>query len=130
MHELSICQDVIDQVTALAVEHQARSVARITVRIGALSGVEPMLLESAFTIARAGTVADQAEFVTESAPARVLCQACGEESETRPAFLRCGACGSTDTRLTGGDELTLARVELVVAEDAAQPSRTAATSTA
>ncbi|MBS1213835.1 MAG: hydrogenase nickel incorporation protein HypA [Proteobacteria bacterium] len=125
MHELSLCQNVIDQVTALAAEHRARSVARITVRIGVLSGVEPMLLESAFTIARAGTVADQAELVTEGAPARVLCRACGEESQAQPSFLRCRACGSTDTRLTGGDELTLAQVELVVAEDAAPSARTA-----
>jgi hydrogenase nickel incorporation protein HypA/HybF len=87
------------------------------VRIGMLAGVEPLLLESAFSIARAGTVADQAEMITEIMTPVVLCRACGAESEVSPANLRCPACGSGDTRLVRGEELILARVELEVAED-------------
>lgn len=128
MHELSLCQDVIDQVTALAAEHRARSVARITVRIGVLSGVEPRLLESAFSIARAGTVADQAHFITESIPPRVHCEACGLAAEASPNCLRCPACGSTETRLTSGDELTLASVELVIDDGSDQPAPAAGSS--
>jgi hydrogenase nickel incorporation protein HypA/HybF len=114
VHELSLCQDVIEQVTALAARHRAHSVASVTVRIGVLSGVEPLLLESAFTVARAGTVADEAVFVTTLVPARVHCRGCGLDSETGPNRLRCPACGSGDTDLISGDELTLASVELMV----------------
>ena len=114
MHELSLCQDLMDQVTELARKHQARSVAVVKVQIGQLAGVEPLLLESAFTIARAGTVAENAEMLTEIVAPRVLCNACGSESDVLPSCLRCPACGESDTRLTRGDELILARVELVV----------------
>jgi hydrogenase nickel incorporation protein HypA/HybF len=81
-----------------------------------LAGVEPMLLESAFSIARVGTVAEQAEMVTEIVPPAVSCRACGAESEAAPTSLCCPACGSGDTRLVRGDELILARVELEVDE--------------
>jgi hydrogenase nickel incorporation protein HypA/HybF len=114
MHELSLCQDLIDQVTELARKHSAKSVACVRVQIGQLAGVEPLLLESAFTIARAGTVAEQAEMITEVVAPRVLCNACGTESEVTPSSLLCLACGGNDTRLIRGDELILARVELVV----------------
>jgi hydrogenase nickel incorporation protein HypA/HybF len=117
MHELSLCQDLIDQVTELARKHRARSVASVRVQIGLLAGVEPLLLESAFTIARAGTVAEHAEMLTEIVPPRVLCLACGKESEASPSDLRCPACGSGDTRLVQGEELILARVELEVEEN-------------
>lgn len=128
MHELSLCQDVIDQVTALAAKHRARSVASVTVRIGVLSGVEPLLLESAFTIARTGTVADQARFVTSLIPTRVHCRACGLDSETGPNRLRCPACGSGDTELMSGDELTLASVELMVDDASDQQAAPACSS--
>lgn len=117
MHELSLCEDLIGQVTALARQHRARSVACVRVQIGLLAGVEPLLLESAFTIARAGTVAEQAELFTEIVSPRVSCLACAVESEVGPSDLRCPSCGSIDTRLVKGDELILARVELEVAED-------------
>ncbi len=116
MHELSLCQNLIDQVTDLAHKHQARSVACVRVQIGQLAGVEPLLLESAFTIARVGTVAELAEMVTEVVAPCVVCNACGSESEVTPSSLLCLACGGNDTRLIRGDELILARVELVVDE--------------
>jgi hydrogenase nickel incorporation protein HypA/HybF len=116
MHELSLCQDLIDQVTQLARQHGARSVAKVKVQIGLLAGVEPLLLENAFTIARAGTVADHAEMLTEAVPPRVRCMACGKESDTSPTNLRCPACGSGDTQLVRGEELILAQVELEIEE--------------
>jgi hydrogenase nickel incorporation protein HypA/HybF len=117
MHELSLCQDLIDQVTELASTHKAQSVACVRVQIGLLAGVEPLLLESAFTIARAGTVAEHAEMFTEIVHPRVLCLACGKESEASPSNLRCPACYSGDARLVQGEELILAQVELEMEED-------------
>ncbi len=123
MHELSLCQNLIDQLTELAATHQARAVAKVTVRVGMLCGTEARLLESAFTIARAGTVADSADLATELVAPRVVCAECGRESEAKPNNLRCPACGSAATRLIGGDELILARVELVLdGQDAAMPA--------
>lgn len=116
MHELSLCQDLIDQLEDLVETHQARSVAWARVQVGMLAGVEAQLLESAFTIARAGTVADSAELVIEVVPPLVSCDACGHEGEVSPGNLRCPACGGAETRLVRGDELILAQVELVVAE--------------
>jgi hydrogenase nickel incorporation protein HypA/HybF len=122
MHELSLCEDIINQLTALTGRHGANAVARVSVRIGALGGVEPMLLEHAFRSACIDTVAEQAEFLTEWVVARVRCRACGTEAETAQNDLRCPACGSHDTQLTHGDELTLASVELLVPELEADPS--------
>ena len=114
MHELSLCQDLMDQVTELACKHKARAVSSVKVQIGQLAGVEPLLLESAFTIARAGTVAEHAVMITEVVAPLVICNGCGTESEVTPSSLLCLACGGNDTRLVRGNELILARVELEV----------------
>ena len=113
LHELSLCQNLIDQLTHLAKLHQAESVARIEVQVGRLSGVEAQLLETAFTLAKLDTVAEMAELVTTVTLPRVACRDCGQESVTPSNDLRCPVCRSVATDLIEGQDLILARVELV-----------------
>ncbi|MGB5305023.1 MAG: hydrogenase maturation nickel metallochaperone HypA [Gammaproteobacteria bacterium] len=112
MHELSICQALMTQVEAVAREHGATRVTTIKLHIGPLAGVEPRLLEQAFTIASAGTVAAEAILTLEQLPLRVSCTECGAVTDALPNRLVCGHCGDWRTRLVSGDELQLTRVEL------------------
>jgi hydrogenase nickel incorporation protein HypA/HybF len=116
MHELSVCQAMMSQVEAIAAQQGANSVASITIRIGPLSGVVPELLQQAFTIARAGTLASEAELITEVQPIRIRCLECDAESEAVPNRLLCAACDSYRTQVISGDELLLASVELDLAD--------------
>ena len=112
MHELAVCQGMLRQVMDIVRQEQARTVTRILVRIGPLSGVEPQLLAQAFPIASAGTPAAGAVLELESLPVRVRCEQCGVESDASPNRLLCGACGDYHTHLLSGDELLLVSVEL------------------
>jgi hydrogenase nickel incorporation protein HypA/HybF len=112
MHELSVCQGLLTQVEEIARREEAAHVDVILLRIGPLSGVEPDLLQNAFIIARAGTVAANAELSIDTLPVRVECTQCGAESEATPNRLLCGQCGDFRTRLLSGDEMLLASIEL------------------
>ena len=103
MHELSICQSMLAQVEAIALQHHTERVTGITLHIGPLAGVEPGLLQQAFSLARA---------VIESLPIRVRCHGCERESDALPNRLVCGHCGDYHTQLISGDEMLLASVEL------------------
>jgi hydrogenase nickel incorporation protein HypA/HybF len=118
MHEMAVCNELLAQVRASAVQHNAQSVGTITVRIGALSGVEPGLLERAFTIARAGDYTGNARLVVETIGVRIRCRACGNENEAAANRLLCEACGGYAVDLIGGDELLLASIELNGIDDA------------
>lgn len=113
MHELSICQALIEQVEIIARKEKASQVQVIHLGVGPLSGVEPRLLEHAFFIAKAGTVADDAQLIITSQPVRVSCNECGELTNALPNRLVCGHCGDWRTKLVSGDELHLRRIELV-----------------
>lgn len=67
MDEQAICVELLAQVERIAREHAA-AVKCVRVSLGALSGIEPALLERAYCIARAGTVAEGAELAIERAP--------------------------------------------------------------
>jgi hydrogenase nickel incorporation protein HypA/HybF len=114
MHELSLCQALLDQVEQIAREHGATSVERILLKVGPLAGVEPTLLQHAYPLAAVGTIAEHAQLVIEPAQVRVHCSACGAETDATPNRLLCGACGAFQTRLVSGDELLLANLELTI----------------
>lgn len=112
MHELAICQSLMDQVESIADERDARCVTLIKIGMGPLSGVEAQLLKNAYPIASVGTVAEQAELIIETLPVRVRCNQCGGESDVLPNKLTCKQCGDWRTTLVSGDELLLMSVEL------------------
>ncbi len=114
MHELSLCQALLDQVEQIAREHGASQVERIVLRIGPLSGVEALLLRQAYPLVAIGTLAEHAELVIEPLPIRVQCRRCGAETEATANRLVCGSCGSGETRLISGNELLLAHLELTL----------------
>ncbi len=128
MHELSICQSLLNQVEGIARQYGARAVGRVLLQVGPLSGLEPALLQSAWPLVAAGTIAETAELVIEAAAIRVRCLDCDAESTATANRLLCGACGGYHTRLLSGDELLLARLELSIPDaDSAQAKDVSAT---
>lgn len=120
MHELAICESVLRQVLAVAASQYVQSVARITLRIGPLAGVEPDLVRLAFPIVAAGTVCADALLEIEVAPVEVRCQVCDATSSVRPNRLSCATCGTWRVNLVSGDEMLLASIELVDAPRTSQ----------
>lgn len=118
MHELAICQALMDQVRSIAEERHASSVVAIIVGVGPLSGVEADLLQNAYTIARTGTVAEHAQLMIESLPIKISCKQCGKESNASANNLVCPHCANWQTTLLSGDELMLMSVELERPEQA------------
>jgi hydrogenase nickel incorporation protein HypA/HybF len=112
MHELSVCLSLLREVERIARENDAGRVTKIAVTVGPLSGVEPELLQRAYPLAVAGTIAEHAEFHIDVAGIVVKCSQCGAESAAKPNRLLCGECGDYRTNLVSGDEMVLKSLEL------------------
>ncbi len=118
MHELSICQALLNQVTCISDTAGAGRVDRIVIEIGPLAGVEPGLLASAFLVMRTGGCAAEAALIIESAAIQVACDTCGSVSAALANRLVCAVCGGYRTRVISGEELRLLRVEIRAADAA------------
>jgi len=112
MHEMSICQSLLDQVERIAKERCASRVDSIVLSIGPLAGVEAVLLSRAFEVARLQTVAENAELEIQTGPIVVECRSCGASGEARVNRLLCPSCGGWQVNLVKGDELLLLRLEV------------------
>ena len=117
MHELSVCIALLDKVQSLAEEHGAGKVTEIVLKIGPLSGIEVPLLQHAYPLAAAGSLAEDANLLIETANVIVRCSQCGAESEVVANRLLCPACEDFRTTVISGDELVLERIELETRND-------------
>lgn len=111
MHELAVCQALLEQVTKVALENQAGRVTSVRVLCGPLSGVEPHLLASAFTIARAGTIAATAELSIDAQDIVIHCMKCNADHKVNANRLCCPVCNTPSPHLVSGDALMLAQLE-------------------
>ena len=114
MHEMSICQGLLDQVERIAGEKGAKRVDSILLSVGPLSGVEPDLLSRAFEVAKLQTIAENSTLEIRTGPVVVECRSCGASGEAGVNRLLCPSCGDWQVDLVEGDELLLLRLEVSV----------------
>ena len=115
MHEMSLMANLFDIIQDKAKEYNARRIISIRLKIGALAGVVPELLESAFEIYAKDTNAEGALFEIEKIPFKVVCRKCGETKIESDDFLWvCPTCLSTDLEVTSGDELIVENMEVEI----------------
>lgn len=116
MHELSLCQSLLEQATTIAAQHRANAIAAVTVHIGPLSGVETGLFARAFEVVRQGTLASDAALTITKGVLVIECATCGARSMPPANRLRCLNCDDFRVKIIEGQELLLASLELDITE--------------
>jgi hydrogenase nickel incorporation protein HypA/HybF len=112
MHELSIASEIMDAVRREAEKRPGAHVAKVGVRVGALSGVEPEALNFGFSALVQGTDLDPVALEIERVPRRQHCPACDLTFAVQDESLACPRCSHVETVFAGGDELDIAYLEL------------------
>ncbi len=113
MHELSVIEAVVDQVTDRLGQQR---VAAIHLAVGKLSGVVPDALRFCFDVATSDTTMEGAVLTIEEPPGKGQCRSCGREFLIPDAIVLC-PCGSADVRIVGGDELVIRSVRLAGSDE-------------
>ncbi|HYQ81406.1 MAG TPA: hydrogenase maturation nickel metallochaperone HypA [Anaeromyxobacteraceae bacterium] len=113
MHEYSLVQSLVGRVEAEARARGALAVHRVVVSVGALSGVDPDLFQTAYQTFRGGTGCERAELELRRVEAGWTCPACRRSLEPG-APLCCPECGRPAELPPGADELLLERIEMEV----------------
>ena len=110
MHELSIAASIVDYATEFANEHQAKSISRIEIEVGQLSGVITESLEFAMEEAVKGSVLEKAEVILNEVPGRSRCNRCQTEFNNPDWYTPCPNCMAMDAEIIGGKELLIRSV--------------------
>jgi len=114
MHELSIVANLFEILEEKAKEQKAKKIVTVKLQVGALSGVVPEFLETAFNIYKKETIADKARLEIEEIPLKIQCQKCHEEMVKDDFIFICSKCGSRELNTLSGTELLLEKIEMEV----------------
>lgn len=109
MHEFSVVQRLLAQVESL-VDSEADCVAEIEIRIGPLSGVESLLVQSAFESLRSESCACDASLTIRETPLIAVCVDCDQKNDIEDFIFRCHHCQSQDLQVIDGDKIELVSV--------------------
>ncbi|GAB4417012.1 MAG: hydrogenase maturation nickel metallochaperone HypA [Bacteroidia bacterium] len=119
MHEISLVRNIFRTLDDTFTPEELARIQAIHLRIGLLSNVEPLLMQSAF---EAVTATDESRFQAvrleiEQVPVEIRCDACGQESPVMQYRFVCAHCGKPSRNIVRGEELLISAVEL--ADDSA-----------
>ena len=128
MHELSITQSLFELTLREAERAGAQRVARLDIRVGALTGIVADSVRFYYEMLSKGTLAEGAQLHFERVLPVARCRRCGAEtplhdpdgSEARFAHawleafaaLTCPACHADDFELVGGHDFALVSIDV------------------
>ncbi len=112
MHELSLCEGVIQVVEDSARQQGFCRVKTVWLEIGALAGVELEAMRFGFDVVKRGTLAEEASLEIIRLPGQAWCLPCAKTVTIDQRFDACPACGSYQLQVTGGEELRVKELEV------------------
>ena len=112
MHEVGLVNSILESADRSARSNGATHIPRLSLRIGALSGVVVEAITFAWAALTPSTLAKGAELDIEFEPARCVCIDCSTEFEPPDIIFLCPKCASTNTEIRSGRSLEILSMEI------------------
>jgi hydrogenase nickel incorporation protein HypA/HybF len=114
MHELSVVASLFEILEEKVEEQKGKRITLVKLRIGALSGIIPELLRTAFDIYKKDTIAAEAELEITVVPLKVRCGDCQKVMVKDDFIFICDHCNSTNIKTLEGTEMILEKMDIEV----------------
>ena len=114
MHELSVVASLFEILEDKAKEQKGQRITFVKLRIGALSGIVPELLRTAFDIYKKDTIAARAELEITVVALKVRCEDCQKVMVKDDFIFICDQCGSTKIKTLDGTEMILEKMDIEI----------------
>ena len=112
MHEMSICESILDVLKDQAQAQKFDRVKRISLEIGPLAGVEIEALKFGFDVVMRDSLADGALLDIIETEGKAWCFACGSTVAIAARYEPCPECGSHQLQVTAGEEMRIKELEV------------------
>lgn len=112
MHEMALCESILDVMETEAKTQAYSRVKRVRLEIGALSGVEISALRFGFDAVTRGSIADGATLDIDEKPGEAWCFDCDKPVKVNARFDPCPSCGGYRLQVTDGEEMRIKELEV------------------
>jgi len=112
MHEMSLCEGVIQLIEQQASDQQFNKVNTVWLEIGALAGVEIEAMYFSFDAIAKGTIADAAKLKIIHVQGHAECPACKHQAQVSTRYELCTECGHYPLDILSGEEMRIKELEV------------------
>ncbi len=112
MHEMSICEGIVQVLEEQAAAQNYSRVEKVWLEIGPMSGVETEALRFCFGAVTSGTLAEDAALEIIETRGEAWCMPCAKTVTATRRFDACPDCGSYQLQITGGEEMRIIELEV------------------
>ena len=112
MHEMALCEAIVQALEEQATVHAYTRVKRVRLAVGPLSCVEPEALRFSFDACTRGTLADGAVLDIIDTEGTAWCFGCCKTFPVTGHGQECPACGGHQVQVMTGDEFTIKDMEV------------------
>ena len=112
MHEMSLCEGILQVLESEASKQGFNKVKNVWLEIGDLSGVEIDAMLFSFDAVTRNSIADGAKLNIINVPGSAWCMKCARNVTVKQRFDECPDCGSYQLQVTAGDEMKIKELEV------------------
>jgi len=112
MHEMSLCEDVIQLIEQQAREQHFIKVTTVWLEIGSLAGVEIEAMRFSFDVIARDTIADAAKLEIIHIQGRAACPICKHQTRVSTRFDICPECEHYPLDILTGEEMRIKELEV------------------
>ncbi len=112
MHEFSVVQSLMGLIEENAQQNNAKSVSKVVVKIGKMSGIEPHLLKIAFDTFKEKTICENAQLEIIIQDVIAKCEDCQKEFIIKDNRFICPSCSGYNFSIIDGEDMYLMSLEL------------------
>lgn len=112
MHEMSLCEGVLQILETEAKRQQFTKVKTVWLDIGTMSGVEIEAMRFCFDAVMRHSLADGATLEIIEVPAQAWCLNCSQSVTVQQRYDACPHCGSYQLQVTTGEEMRIKELEV------------------
>ena len=112
MHEMSLCESVLQIVEEEAIRQQFHKVKWLQLEIGALAGVEIEAMRFSFDAVSRNSILEGAELDIVQPDGQAWCEPCAKTIQVTERYQPCPNCGGYTWHVTAGESMRVKQLEV------------------
>jgi hydrogenase nickel incorporation protein HypA/HybF len=112
MHEMSIIQNILDDVEQSLSKAEYSKVINIKIKVGEFIALDPSSLQFCYKALTNGTKFENTELLIEIIPLTGICNNCKQQININNFLFVCGECASDNIEIISGQELILSEINV------------------
>ena len=117
MHEVSVIEEIVEQVKLEIGKYPGAKLDTVNLQVGKLRQFVPEIMSFCYDVTVKDSELEGSRLIVNEIPINIRCKSCGQETELEVYDFHCPACESWEVEMLTGNELILDSLQMTRPEE-------------